>query len=154
MISDSTSVVLAIPEDMLELSRAVRIETITALMASRPEELRERAKKFAIRVVKLYRSLAKTDVGRILGRQLLRSRTSVAANYRAACRARSRAEFIARMGLVVEEADESLFWMELLVETECIPGEAVKPLMTESKELLSVFAASLQTAKRNAPRRQ
>ena len=154
MISDSTSVVLAIPEDMLELSRAVRIETITALMASRPEELRERAKKFAIRVVKLYRSLAKTDVGRILGRQLLRSGTSVAANYRAACRARSRAEFIAKMGLVVEEADEILFWMELLVETECIPGEAVKPLMTESKELLSVFAASLQTARRNAPRRQ
>ncbi len=81
-------------------------------MASRPEELRERTKRFAIAVVRLFRSLPRTDEARVIGRQLLRSATSVAANYRAVCRARSKAEFIAKVGVVVEEADETVFWLE------------------------------------------
>ena len=84
-------------------------------MTLRPEQLRERTKLFAIRIVRLFRALQKTAEGRVLGRQLLRSGTGVAANYRAACRARSRPEFIAKIGIVVEEADETVFWLELLI---------------------------------------
>src|SRR5437763_8914926 len=83
---------------------------------SRPEQLRERTKQFALRIVKLFRSLPKTDEARVLGRQVLRSGTSVAANYRAICRARSKAEFVAKIGTVVEEADETVsgwnFWLK------------------------------------------
>lgn len=75
---------------------------------SQPEELRQRTKQFALRVIRLFRSLPKSDEARILGRQLLRSATSVAANYRALCRARSKAEFIAKMGVVIKEADETV----------------------------------------------
>jgi four helix bundle protein len=80
-------------------------------------ELKDRTKQFAVRIVKLFRSLPRTDEARIIGKQVLRSGTSVAANYRAVCRARSKAEFIAKVGVVVEEADETVFWLELLVET-------------------------------------
>ena len=79
------------------------------------EELKVRNKRFAIRIVKLFRSLPRTDDARIIGKQVLRAGTSVAANYRAVCRARSKAEFIAKIGIVVEEADETTFWLELLV---------------------------------------
>lgn len=88
---------------------------------SQAEQLRERTKQFAIRVVRLFRSLPKTEEAKIIGKQALRSGTSVAANYRAVCRARSKAEFIARLGVVVEEADETFFWLELLVETGIVP---------------------------------
>jgi four helix bundle protein len=81
------------------------------------EELRIRTKSFAVRIVKLFRSLPRTEEARVIGRQLLRSGTSVAANYRAVCRSRSRAEFIAKVGVVVEEADETVLWLELLVDT-------------------------------------
>lgn len=112
-----------------------------------------RTKKFAIRIVRFFRSLTKTEEGRILGRQLLRSGTSVAANYRAACRARSRAEFIAKMGTVVEEADESVFWLELLSESGVTPASATAELLAEANELLAIFAASHQTAKLSKPPR-
>jgi four helix bundle protein len=102
---------------------------------SQSEELRERTKKFAIRIVRLFRSLQKSAEGRILGRQLLRSGTSVAANYRACCRARSRAEFIAKIGVVVEEADETVFWLELLIDTGVL-----------SKSSLDNFAGGSQRA--------
>jgi four helix bundle protein len=86
-------------------------------MSSRPEELRERTKQFAIRAIRLFRALPRTEEARVIGRQFLRAATSVAANYRAVCRARSRAEFAAKMGVVLEEANETLFWFELLADT-------------------------------------
>ncbi|MGZ5436425.1 MAG: four helix bundle protein [Pyrinomonadaceae bacterium] len=82
------------------------------------EELKKRTKQFAIRIVKLFRSLPRSEEPRIIGRQMLRSGTSVAANYRAVCRSRSKAEFIAKVGVVVEEADETVLWLELLVDTD------------------------------------
>jgi four helix bundle protein len=110
-------------------------------------ELQDRTKVFAIRIVKPFRALPKTDEARVIGKQVLRSGTSVAANYRAACRARSRAEFIAKIGVVVEEADETVFWLELLVETDIVPPSRMNSLPDEAKELLAIFAASQHTAK-------
>lgn len=86
-----------------------------------PEELRDRTKNFAVCIVKLYNSLPYRSAAQVLGKQLLRSGTSVAANYRAACRARSRAEWIAKIGIVVEEADETVFWLEMLVDVRSFP---------------------------------
>src|SRR2546430_12695192 len=106
------------------------------------QELKNRTKQFAIRIVKLFRSLPKTEEGRILGRQMLRSGTSVAANYRAVCRARSKAEFIAKIGVVVEESDETMFWLELLVETGIVIEPRMRSLMSEGNELIAIFAAS------------
>jgi four helix bundle protein len=117
-------------------------------MASRPEELRDRTKLFALRVVRLFQALPKSDVARTLGRQLLRSGTSVAANYRAVCRARSRAEFIAKMGIVLEEADETVFWLEMLIEADVMTETRLGELLNEANELVRVFAASVRTAKR------
>jgi four helix bundle protein len=116
--------------------------------SSQAEQLRERAKQFAIRVVRLFRSLPKTEEARIIGKQALRSGTSVAANYRAVCRARSKAEFVARIGIVVEEADEAVFWLELLVETGVVSQTRMDGLLAEANELLAIFAALQRTAKR------
>jgi len=116
-------------------------------MISQPEQLRQRTKQFALRIVKLFRSLPQTDDARILGRQVLRSGTSVAANYRAICRARSKAEFVAKIGTVVEEADETVFWLELLVETGTVPKVRMQDLLEEANELLAIFAASQRTAR-------
>ncbi len=116
-------------------------------MASQPEILRERTKRFAIRIVKLFRSLPRTVDAQVLGKQVLRSGTSVAANYRAVCRARSKAEFVAKMGIVVEEADETLFWLELLVETGVVTKQKMEELLKEANELLRIFVASQQTAR-------
>lgn len=85
------------------------------------DEFRERTKQFALRIIKLFRSLPKTEEARIIGKQLLRSGCSVGANFRAATRARSNAEFYSKLSIVVEEADESAFWMELLIESEIMP---------------------------------
>jgi len=93
------------------------------------------------------RSLPHSDEARILGKQLLRSGTSVGANYRAACRARSRAEFVAKLGIVLEESDETVFWLELLVEAGVGSRERVQPWVKEADELTSIFVASLRTAK-------
>ncbi|MGA9056569.1 MAG: four helix bundle protein [Terriglobia bacterium] len=110
-------------------------------------DLRDRTKRFALRVLKLCGSLPKTEAARTISRQLLRSGTSVAANYRAAGRARSRAEFVAKMGVVVEEADESVFWLELLVESGMIAKARLHDLVAEANELVSIFVASQKTAK-------
>ena len=118
-------------------------------MTFQHEELKRRTKVFAIRIVKLFRSLPKTEEARIIGRQVLRSGTSVAANYRAVCRARSRAEFISKIGVVVEEADETVFWLELLVETNIVAANKMEDLLREANELLAIFAASQRTAKRH-----
>jgi len=111
--------------------------------------LQDRTKKFAIGVIKAFARLPKDEAARIIGKQFLRSGTSLAANYRAACRARSAADFISKISVVSEEADETLFWLELLVESELVTIKLVKALMKECEELLKIFAASLATAKRN-----
>jgi len=112
------------------------------------EELRQRTKTFAIRIVNLFRSLPHTPDAQTLGKQVLRSGTSVAANYRAVCRARSKAEFISKLGIVVEEADETVFWLEVLGETGVVSHTRVFELRKEANELLAIFSASLRTSKR------
>jgi four helix bundle protein len=110
-------------------------------------ELKQRTKPFAIRIVKLFRSLPHTPDAQTLGKQVLRSGTSVAANYRAVCRARSKAEFISKMGIVLEEADETVFWLELLNETDVLRPERTMDLLKEPNQLLAIFGASLRTSK-------
>lgn len=117
----------------------------------RAEALKERTKTFALRVVSFSQRLPNHDAGRIIGRQVLRAATSVAANYRAVCKARSRAEFVAKLGLVAEEADEVVFWLTLLIEARFGIVEA-EPLLVEAKELMAIFAASYRTARANARR--
>ena len=118
-------------------------------MTFQHEELKHRTKAFAIRIVKLFRSLPKTEEARIIGRQVLRSGTSVAANYRAGCRARSKAEFISKIGVVVEEADETVCWLEMLIETKIVSAQKLADLLKEANELLAIFAASQRTARKH-----
>src|SRR4051812_4725884 len=113
----------------------------------RSEVLKARTKQFALRVIRLFRALPKGEEARIFGKQLLRSGTSVGANYRAVCRARSKREFIAKMGVVVEEADESSYWIELLIDSGILAGPKLAPLLDESNQLLAIFSASLHTAR-------
>jgi four helix bundle protein len=113
---------------------------------SRPEELRERTKQFAIRVVKLFKALPQTEEARVLGRQVLRSGTSVAANYRAVCRDRSKDEFASKIGTVLDEADETSFWLELLFETGIVQKARLESLLAEAEELVRIFSASRRTA--------
>lgn len=115
----------------------------------RARELQDRTKKFALRTIKAFPRLPKTDEARVIGRQFLRSGTSVAANYRAACRARSTADFISKISIVVEETDETLFWLELVLEGDLAPARIVEAIMKECEELLKIFSASLATAKAN-----
>jgi four helix bundle protein len=110
-------------------------------------DLKARTRQFAIRVIRLYRALRRSEEARVIGNQLLRSGTSIGANYRAACRARSKAEFVAKLGIVLEEADETVFWLELLPEVGLTPPELITPLVQEANELVSIFVASLRTAK-------
>ncbi len=116
--------------------------------ASQAQRLRQRSKLFALQMVRIFRSLPRTEEARILGRQLLRSGTSAAANYRAACRARSHAEFVAKMGVVVEEIDETVFWLEMLGEAEVSSKSDLEKPLREANELLAIFAASQRTARR------
>ena len=109
-------------------------------------ELLERTKQFALRVFKLVGALPQTIQGRAVASQLIRSGTSVAANYRAACRARSKPEFIAKLGVVEEEADESAFWLELIIETDLLSDAKVKPLLVEAGEIVAIMASSKKTA--------
>jgi four helix bundle protein len=111
--------------------------------------LQDRTKKFAVRIVRAFARLPKDEATRIMGRQFLRSGTSLAANYRAACRARSSADFISKISIVTEEADETLFWFELLVESNLIKPAIVQPMISECEELLKICSASLATAKHN-----
>jgi len=113
--------------------------------------LKERTKKFALRTIEFVERLPKTNVTRVIGGQLLRCGTSVGANYRAACRAKSRADFIAKMGIVEEEVDESIYWMELLVAARITTTEETSSLIDEANQLLSITVASIKTAKKNKP---
>lgn len=112
-------------------------------------QLQDRTKRFAVSIIAFCSELPKNEAARTIGRQLLRSGTSVAANYRAACRARSSADFISKISVVLEETDETLFWLELLVEAAVIGQSKCRMLQTECEELLKIFAASLATAKGN-----
>jgi four helix bundle protein len=112
-------------------------------------DLQKRTKQFALRVMKLVDALPNRTSGRVIGGQLCRAGTSVAANYRAACRGRSKAEFISKLGTVEEEADESAFWMELVMEGELMSSKLVRPLHDEASQLTAIVAASRITATRN-----
>jgi four helix bundle protein len=109
-------------------------------------ELLERTKQFALRIFTLVGALPQTIQGRAVASQLIRSGTSVAANYRAACRARSKPEFVAKLGVVEEEADESAFWLELIIETHLLTAAKVRPLLTEAGEIVAMMASSKKTA--------
>ena len=111
--------------------------------------LKDRTKKFALRIMRLVDALPKSTSGRAIGNQIIRSGTSVGANYRAACRGRSKAEFIAKLGIVVEEADECCFWLELIVEGDLLPKEKVETLLIEANELTAIFVSSIKTTKSN-----
>jgi four helix bundle protein len=110
-------------------------------------ELKQRTKQFSLRVIKLVAALPHSVQGRAIGNQLIRSGTSVGANYRAACRGRSKAEFIAKLGTVEEEADESAFWMELIIESGLMAKNLVEPLMQEANEIVAIMASSRKSAK-------
>jgi four helix bundle protein len=112
-------------------------------------DLKKRTKVFALRILKLVDALPKTTAGRALASQIVRSGTSVAANYRAACRAKSPADFISKMGIVEEEADETLFWLELLAESELVTAAKLTAIKDEANELIAITVASIKTARRN-----
>jgi len=111
------------------------------------EDLRKRTRAFALRIIRLCESLPRGRTANTVANQLVRCGTSVGANYRAACRARSPAEFIAKMGVVEEECDECLYWMELLIEAGIMEQKALADLMKEADELLSIVIASIKTAR-------
>lgn len=116
-------------------------------------DLKRRTKKFALDVIGFVESLPKDETCRIIGRQLLRAGTSVGANYRAACRAKSTADFISKIGTVEEEADECGFWLELLVESGKVIAQRASSLTKEASELLAIMIASINTARKSGGRR-
>jgi four helix bundle protein len=113
------------------------------------DELKKRTKRFGLRVMKLVAALPKTIEGKAVGNQLVRAGTSVGANYRAACRARSKAEFTARLGVVEEEADESAYWLEIIIEGRLMKAGLVEPLLGEANELVAIMTSSRITTNRN-----
>jgi four helix bundle protein len=119
-----------------------------------PSQLRERTKVFAIDVVDLCRRLPKTEEGLIVRRQLLRAGTSVGANYRAVCRPRSDADFISKLGTVIEECDETAFWLELAIDIHLAVEKQVSKLLLEADELLRIFVASRETVRRRLRQRR
>jgi four helix bundle protein len=112
--------------------------------------LQDRTRKFALSIIKFTEQLPHDETSRTLGRQLLRSGTSVGANYRSACRSKSKADFISKMGTVLEEADESAFWIELLADAAKTSARMAQPLLVEANELTAIAASSINTAKRNS----
>ena len=112
-----------------------------------PKELQARTRTLALRVIKLVDGLPRNTAGQVIGRQILRSATSVGANYRAACRAQSHAEFAAKLSIVVEETDETLYWLELLEQSSLIKKERLAGLLKEANELLAITASARKTAK-------
>jgi four helix bundle protein len=113
------------------------------------DQLKQRTKKFALDIIKFVEVLPKGKTAETIGRQLLRSGTSVGANYRASCRARSSADFIAKMGIVEEELDESIYWLELLVDSGIVSPDRIALLTKEADELLAITVSSIRTAKGN-----
>ena len=114
-----------------------------------PDDFKKRTRTFALRVIRLVKALPKSTVGNVIGRQLLRCGTSVGANYRAACRAKSRADFVAKMKIVEEECDECLYWMELLIEADIAEEHLLASLMDEANQLVAIIVTSIRTAKKH-----
>ena len=112
-------------------------------------QFKARTKALAVRIIRLVEALPTTRTGDVIGKQLLRSGTSVGANYRAACRARSTADMLSKLGIVEEEADESVYWMELLIEAGIVPQSRLGPLMSEMDEILAMIVASRKTLNRS-----
>jgi len=112
--------------------------------------LKERTKIFALEIIKLVESLPKGRTADVIGRQLLDAGTSVGANYRAACRARSPADFISKMGIVEEEADETIYWMELLIEAKLVQENDISHLLREANQILAMTVSSIKTARRKS----
>jgi four helix bundle protein len=121
------------------------------LIAMNEDDLKQRTKQFALRVIKLVRALPRTVEGRAVANQLVRSGTSVGANYRAACRGRSKAEFASKLGTVEEEADESAYWMEWIIESGMVEKRRVEPLFQEAQELVAIMVSSRKAALKSFP---
>jgi four helix bundle protein len=117
-------------------------------MVMKKKDLKERTKSFALKIIKVVEMLPKGRTTDILGRQLLGAGTSVGANYRAACRAKSTADFISKMGIVEEEADETIYWMELLIESGLISKNDLIHLLDEANQILAITISSIKTARR------
>ena len=119
-------------------------------MQNEEKDLRPRTKMFARRIIRLYVALPKETAAQVLGKQVLRSGTSVGANYRAACRSKSKPAFISKMGDVLEEADESGYWIELLSESGKVDEKTAAPLLSKANELVAISISSINTAKQNS----
>jgi len=117
------------------------------------EELKRRTKQFGLRVIHLVESLPSTRTANVIGSQLLRSATSVGANYRSACRGRSKADFISKAGIAIEEADESQYWLEMLVEAGLVKESLLAELMKEANEIVAILTASVKTARAHLSRK-
>jgi four helix bundle protein len=117
------------------------------------EELKVRTKQLGLRIIKVIEALPPSKAANVIGNQLLRSGTSIGANYRAACRARSKPDFVSKASIAIEEADESLYWMELLAEAGIIPQERLAALMKEVDEIVAILTASVKTARASMARR-
>lgn len=113
----------------------------------KPEDLKARTKKFALNIIQLIETLPKNQIGKVISNQILRSATSVGANYRAACRARSSKDFISKIAIVEEEADETVYWLELINESGLNKSEILAELIKEANELTAIFTATGKTAK-------
>ena len=111
------------------------------------QEFKKRTKQLALRIIKLINSLPPTTTAQVIGKQVLRSGTSVGANYRAACRAKSTADLLHKLAIVEEEADETLYWLELLIEAEIIPAEKLNSLVQETNEITAMIVSSIKTLK-------
>lgn len=109
-------------------------------------ELKKRTQQFALRIFRLDEALPKSYAGRAIAMQLIRSGSSIGANYRAACRGRSKAEFRAKLGVVIEEADESVYWLELIIEGDLLEKQKVEPLLNEANELTAIMVASRKSS--------
>ncbi|WP_149242747.1 four helix bundle protein [Dyadobacter sp. 32] len=110
------------------------------------EELKYRTKQFVLRSIKLFRALPSTEEARIIGKQFLRSSSSVGANYRAVCRSRSQKEFFAKLSITIEEADESLFWLEIISESKILPVEKLDSLMKEAEEIVKILSTARKSS--------
>lgn len=118
-------------------------------MAHDATDLKVRTRKFALRIIKLYQSLPKSGEAQVIGKQVLRSGTSIGAQYREACRAKSPADFVNMLGGALKELDETAYWLELLVESEIVPAAKLTDLQKETDELIAIFVSSINTSKRN-----
>jgi four helix bundle protein len=125
-----------------------KLNIIFGVVFMNQEMMKKRTKEFAKLIIAFCRQLPETREGRLIGNQIFRSGTSVGANYRAACRGRSKADFIAKLGIVLEETDETLYWLEILYETKIVKELVVKPLLIEANELIAILVASINTGRK------